>query len=99
MKDTDIGKTIPNQHLRRNRERFSTTHTARDPKKVEEVELDSEELQGMLRQPLKVGAVRFHHEPEGINTSHSIFTTTTSFITPRGPYQLQGASWHLLTKV
>jgi len=33
VEDNDIGKAIPNQHLRRNRERFSTLHTARDPKK------------------------------------------------------------------
>jgi len=104
VEDNDIGKTIPNQHLRRNRERFSTPHTARDPYKVEEVEFESEDLQGMIRQPPKVGAVRFHHEPEIINTSHASVTPTTfqfstSVITPRGPYQLEGARWHLVTKV
>jgi len=48
--------------------------------------------------------MRFHHEPESINTSHAgviatKFQGTTSVITSRGPYQLEGARWHLLTKV
>jgi len=76
VEDNDIGKAIPNQHLRRNRERFSTPHTARDPNKVEEVELESENLQGMIRHPPKVVAVWFHHEPESINTSHAGVTAT-----------------------
>jgi len=58
----------------------------------------------MIRQPPKVGAIRFHHEPESSNTSHAdvtatTFQGTTSVITSRGPYQLEGARWHLLTKV
>jgi len=58
----------------------------------------------MIRQPPKVGAIRFHHEPESSNTSHddvtaTTFQGTTSVITSRGPYQLEGARWHLLTKV
>ena len=62
----------------------------------------------MIRQPPKVGAIRFYHEPESSNTSHAdvnatTFQGTTSVITSRGPsrgpYQLEGARWHLLTKV
>jgi len=58
----------------------------------------------MIRQPAKVGAIRFHHEPESSNTSHAdvtatTFQGTTSVMTSRGPYQLEGARWHLLTKV
>jgi len=56
--DNDKGETTPNRHPRRNRERFSTLHTARDPNKIQEVELASEDLQGMIRQPPKVGAIR-----------------------------------------
>jgi len=102
--DNDKGETTPNRHPRRNRERFSTPHTARDPDKIQEVELESEDLQGMIRQPLKVGAIQFHHEPKSSNTSHAdvtatTFQGTTSVITSRGPYQLEGARWHLLTKV
>jgi len=58
----------------------------------------------MICQPPKVGAIWFHHEPESSNTSHAdvtatTFQGTTSVITSRGPYQLEGARWHLLTKV
>jgi len=65
--DNDKGETSPNRHPRRNRERFSTLHTARDPNKIQEVELESEDLQGMICQPPKVGAIWFHHEPESTN--------------------------------
>jgi len=102
--DNDKGETTLNHHLRQNRERFSTLHTARDPNKIEEVELESEDLQGMIRQPLKIGAIRFHHEPESTHSSHADVTATTyqgttSVITSRGPYQLEGARLHLLTKI
>ena len=66
VEDNDIRKAIPNQHLHRNRELFPTPHTARDPNKVDEIE--SEDLQGMIRHPPNVGVVRFHHEPKSINT-------------------------------
>jgi len=102
--DDDQSETVSKGHPRRNRERFSAPHIARDPNKIQEVELESEDLQGMIRQPPKVGAIRFHHEPESSNTSHvdvtaTKFQGTTSVITSRGPYQLEGARWHLLTKV
>ena len=104
LDDNDTGETILNRHLRRNRERFSTPHTVRNPNKIEEVELEDEDLQGMIRQPPKVGAIRFHHEPESTNTSHAGVTATTfqgtiSVIHSRQPFQLEGARWHLLTKV
>ena len=44
VEDNDIGKAIPNQHLCWNRERFSTPQTARDPNRVNEIELESEDL-------------------------------------------------------
>jgi len=100
----DQSETAPNCHPRWNRERFSTPHTARDPSKIQEVALESEDLQGMIRQPPKVGAIWFHHEPESSNTSHAdvtatTFQGTTSVMTSRGPYLPEGARWHLLTKV
>jgi len=104
--DNKKGETIPNRYPKRNRERFSTPHTAlaRDPNKIEEVELKSENLQVMIPQPPKVGAIWFHHELESTNTSHcdvtaTTFQGTTPFITCRRPYQLEGARWHLFTKV
>ena len=103
VEDNDIGKSIPNQHLRRNRERFSTPHTARDPNKSEEVKLESEDLHGMIRQPPKVGGHPVPSYPEEHQHLTCLFTLTTfqftSIITPRGPCQLEGARWHLLTKV
>jgi len=66
VEENDTGKTIPNHHLRRERKRFANLHTARNPNKVEEVELESEDLQGMIRQPPKVVAIWFHHELESI---------------------------------
>jgi len=88
--DNDKGETTPNRHPRRNKERFSTPHTARDPNKIEEVELESEDLQGTIRQPPKVGVIRFYHEPESTNTSYAdvtatTFQGTTSIITSREP--------------
>ena len=58
----------------------------------------------MIHQPPKVGAIRLNHEPKSSNTSHAdaiatTFQGTTSVITSRGPYQLEGARWHFLTKV
>ena len=102
--DDEQSETVSKDHPRRNRERFPTPHIARDPNKIQEVELESEDLQGMIRQLPKVGAIRFHHEPESSNTSHAdviatTFQGTTSVITSRVPYQLEGARWHLLTKV
>jgi hypothetical protein len=75
--DINKGETTPNCHPRQNRECFSTPHTARDPNKIQEVELESEDLQGMICQPPKVGAIWFHHEPESTNTSHANVTATT----------------------
>jgi len=66
--DDDQSETASKGHPRRNRERFSTPHIARDPNKIQEIELESEDLQGMIRQPPKVGAIRFHHEPESSKT-------------------------------
>jgi len=87
VNDNDTGETTLNPHPRRNKERFSTPHTERDPNKAEEVEVESEDLQGMIRQLPKVGAIRFPHEPESTNTSHAHVTATTfQGTTSRGPY-------------
>jgi len=66
--ENDNASAIPNQYLRRNRDHFSTPHTARDPNKIDEIELESEDLPGMICHPLKVGAVRFHHSPKSTGT-------------------------------
>jgi len=108
--DIDLGEIdeadgrMPSQFLRTRRERFSTPHVARDPGKNEERELDVEDPSIMLRHPPSVGAVRFYHEPGSTDTSHAgmraiTFQGITSIITPRGPCQIEGARWHLLTQV
>jgi len=38
----------------RNKERFLNPHTARDPNKIDEIELESEDLPGMICHPPKV---------------------------------------------
>jgi len=43
--------------MKEHREHFSTLRTARDPNKVEEVELKSEDLQGMISQLQKIFAL------------------------------------------
>ena len=68
------------------------------PNKIKEVELESEDLHRMIRQPPKVRAIRFHHEPESTDTSHAHYITRHHF-SSRGAYPLEGARWHLLTKV
>jgi len=98
------GNMLPNPNSQRSRKRFSTPDTARDPSKIEETELECEDLQEMIYHLPRIGAVRFHHAPESMDTSHAgvtatTFQGTTSVITARGPYQLEGARWHLLTKV
>ena len=86
---------MPSRYFRRSRELFSTPHTGRDLSKLDEIELENEDLKDMIR---------FHHEPESTNTSHAGVTATTcqgttSVITATGPYQLEDARWHLLTNV
>ena len=97
-------RSVPPQFLRSHRERFSTPHVARDPGKIVEIDLDIEDPRILLRHPPPVGAVRFYHEPESTDSSHAgvkatTFQGLTAIITQRGPYQLEGARWHLLTQV
>jgi len=96
--------SAPDQYLRSSGERFSTPHTARDPSKIDEIELENKDLHEMIRQSMEVGTVWFHYEPESTVTSHAgvtatTFQGTTSVITARGQYQLEGTRWHLLAKV
>jgi len=58
-------------HIQKRREQFSTPHTARDPKKIDEIKLENEDLQGMIHQPSRVGTVRFHHETKSTDVSHA----------------------------
>jgi len=108
----DVLVTLPNpnplrvpppRRTRTNRERFSTW-TVRDPGKINELELDDEYPKSMIQDPSSLGLVRFYHESESLDSSHAgvtatTFQGTTSIITDRSPFQIEGARWHLLTQV
>ena len=86
------------------RERFSTSHLARNPLKLPEIELDDEDFLSMIKNPPAVGAVRFHMDPESLDTSFGGFTASilegvVTLITPAGPFRMEGARWHLLSQV
>ena len=51
------------------RERFSTSHIARNPLKLPEIEVDNEDYLSMIKNPLAVGFVRLYVEPGSIDTS------------------------------
>jgi len=58
----------------------------------------------MIKNPPEVRAVRIHKDPESLDTSFRGLTASTfqgvaTLITPAGPFKMEGASWHLLSKV
>jgi len=76
----------------------------RNPGKIDELEMDDEEPKSMIRDPSNLGVVRFYHDPESLDSSHAgviarTFQGTTSIITDRSPFQIEGARWHLLNHV
>jgi len=86
------------------RERFSTSHIARNPLKLPEIELDVEDFLSMIKNPPAVGTVRIHMDPESLDTSFggstaSTFQGVATLITPAGPFRMEGARWHLLSQV
>jgi len=104
VEENDNISAVPDQHLCRSRERFSTPHTARDTCKIDEIELENEDLLGMIRHSPEMGAVWFHHEPEGTDTSHAgvtatTFQGTTSVIIARGPYQFDNNPKHRIPSI
>ena len=58
----------------------------------------------MIKNPSEVGAVKIHMDPESLDTSFGGLTASTfqgvaTLITPAGPFKMEGARWHLLSKV
>jgi len=58
----------------------------------------------MIQNPPELGAVRIHTDPESLDTSFGGLTVSTfkgvaTLITPAGPFKMEGARWHLLSKV
>ena len=84
------------------RERFPTSHIARNLPKLPEIELDDEDFLSMIiKNPPAVGVVRIHMDPESLDTSFGGLTAGTfqgvsTLITPAGPFKMEGARWHLL---
>jgi len=86
------------------RERFSTSHIARNPMKLPEIVLEDEDFLSMIQNPPEVGAVRIHMDPGNLDTSYGGITTSTfqgvaTMITSAGPLEMEGVRWHLLSKV
>jgi len=61
------------------RERFSTSHIARNPFKLPEIQLDDEDFLSMIKNPPAVGEPegRIHMDPESLDTSFEGFTKST----------------------
>jgi len=60
----------------------------------------------MIKNPLKVGALRIYMDPKsrlkdtlfgGITAD--TFQEVATLITPKGPFKMEGARWHLLSQV
>jgi len=84
------------------RERFSTSHIARNPMKLPEIVLE-EDFLSMIQNPLEVGVVRIHMDPGNLDTSYGGITASTfqgvaTLITSAGPLEIEGARWHLPSK-
>ena len=102
----DQGSTefLPIADMATARERFSTSHIARNPLKLPEMELDDEDFLSLIKKPPAVGAVRIYMDPESLDTSFggltaSIFQGSATLINPAGPFKMEGVRWHLLSKV
>jgi len=63
-----------------------------------------EDFLSMIQNPPEVGAVRIHMDPTNLDTSYGGITASTfqgvaTLITSAGPLEMEGARWHLLSKV
>jgi len=67
-------------------------------------EARDEDSLSMIKNPPEVGAVRIHMDPESLDTSFGGLTASTfqgvaTLITLAGLFKMEGACWHLLSKV
>ena len=65
---------------------------------------EDEDFLSMIKKPPEVGAVRIHMDPESLDTSFGGLTASTfqgvaTLITLAGLFKMEGACWHLLSKV
>ena len=83
------------------RERFSVPHASRDPKILQEINLENEDIFELIKNPPEVGAVRIFEQPESWDSTMGPTTATTTqgiatILLPSGPLNMDGAQWHLL---
>jgi len=83
------------------RERVSVTHASRDPKILQDANLENEDIFELIKNPPEVGAVRIFEQPEFWDSTigPTLAMTTQGIATihlPSGPLNMDGAQWHLL---
>jgi len=87
-----------------NRGRFSTSHIAKNPRKLPETNIANEDFESMITDPPEIGAVRVHMEPGGKDTTYGgiaadTFQGIATLTTPSRPFRMEGARWHLLSQI
>jgi len=83
------------------RERFSVPHASTDPKILQDINLENEDIFELIKNPPEVGAVRIFEQPELWDTTigPTQAATTQGIATIHlvsGPLSMDGAQWHLL---
>jgi len=83
------------------RERFSVPHASRDPKILKDMNLETENIFELIKNPPEIGVVRIFEPPELWDTTIGLTQamTTQGIATirmPSGPLNMDGAQWHLL---
>ena len=76
-------------------------HASRDPKILQDVNLENEDIFELIKNPPEVGAARIFEQPESWDSTigPTIAMTTQGIATvhlPSGPLSMDGAQWHLL---
>ena len=72
-------------------------HAARDPKILEDWNLENEDIFELIKNPPEAGAVRIFEQPELWDTSIGpTQAVTVTIYLPSGPLSMDGAQWHLL---
>jgi hypothetical protein len=102
--DQAIDELPPTIDRATTRERFSTSHIARNPRKLPEIVLDDEDFLSMIKNPPAVGAVKIHMDPESLDTlfggyAASTFQGVASLITLAGPFKdsnCRSFAWKIL---
>jgi len=86
------------------REKYSVPHAAKNPDTIQDCELVTEDLTAMILDPPVQGRSQVLTEPGSLDTScgdirASSYEGVATLTTPRGPYAVEGARWHPLSKI